>query len=111
MPVSRLQHITGEDRTLVTRSALLFLQKLGVLKEMIGKVSTQRDLTKIRSYFIRLSSDLVLFEKEPLIHQLSTFLDVPQDQDDHPVSAEKKKAACIEIEACMAEVTDMLQAK
>ena len=96
---------------MATRSAMLFLQKLGVLKEMIEHAAQLNDLAKIRSCFRKLSSYMVLFEKEPLIQSLSTFLDVQQEQDGHPVSPEKKEALYREIEACMAEVADMLQAE
>lgn len=109
MPLSRLQQITGDDRTLATRSAMLFLQKLGDLKKMIEQAAQPNDLAKIRSCIRKLSSDLVLFEKEPLIQHLSSILNVGQDQDGNPVSPVKKEAVCREIEACMTEVTEMLQ--
>lgn len=111
MSLSRLQRITGEDRTLATRSSMLFLQKLGTLKEMIEQENQPSDLAKIRAYFLRLSSDLVLFEKEPLIQLLSSFLDIQQHQNEHPVPIEKKEGVCREIKTCMNEVSEKLQEK
>ena len=107
--MSRLQQITGEDRTLATRYAMLFLQKLGDLKETIEHAGQPNDLVKIKSCLRKLSSDLVLFEKEPLIQHLSIFLEVKQDQDGDPVSPLQKESVCREIEACMTEVSKILQ--